>query len=670
VIEPPLQRRAPLPPQLTRRVGVLGGIAFVLFAVIVFRLWYLQVLTSPQNSAVATANVERSIPIPAQRGTILDANGGVLATSRVGAAVGIIADDLPGPAGTTPAERRARDLATKPLYDRLARVLGMHASDIRRIVDGQTTPGYQPAVIKSDISTYARTYISERPQLFPGVVEYSVNLRDYPEGDIGSVALGEIGPISKAELSGASYKGVKAGATVGQSGLELAYQHYLQGVNGTEHVQVDAAGYPTGHTRTTAPIPGDELQTSLDLGLEREGYAAIDHASAVARHNGDPAGRGGFFAMDPFTGRVLAVGSVPTYNANDFATPPSTAEWAQLTNPVTAPLVDRAVDSVYPTGSTFKPITALAALNAGLITAQTTQGGGPCVQISNLCLHNSGGADLGNLDLVQALTQSEDTYFYIVGKAANGADGNGHSIQTTARALGLGRAPGVDLGGGGAAGLIPDAKVLSDFNTTYLAAHCDGTKPKPAFAHAALSVTACTQGYFYPAWTVGQNVLLATGQGYLQASPAQMAIAYSAIVNGGRVWSPRIGEKILTPTGQLQQELPAPRSTPVDVPPAYRALIMDGLHGAAQSPSGTSDAVFGNFPLPVYGKTGTAVRNGQKDQSWYICYVPDGSKSIVLAVTIEQGGFGAAAAAPAARLMLSQWFGIRKQFVAGNSTDR
>jgi penicillin-binding protein 2 len=149
-----------------------------------------------------------------------------------------------------------------------------------------------------------------------------------------------------------------------------------------------------------------------------------------------------------------------------------------------------------------------------------------------------------------------------------------------------------------------------------------------------------------------------------------MAIAYSAIVNGGRVWSPRIGEKILTPTGQLQQELPAPRSTPVDVPPAYRALIMDGLHGAAQSPSGTSDAVFGNFPLPVYGKTGTAVRNGQKDQSWYICYVPDGSKSIVLAVTIEQGGFGAAAAAPAARLMLSQWFGIRKQFVAGNSTDR
>ncbi|MGH2849595.1 MAG: penicillin-binding transpeptidase domain-containing protein, partial [Solirubrobacteraceae bacterium] len=603
------------------------------------------------------------------RGTILDRNGSVLATSRVGAAVGIIADDLPGPAGTTAADKRAQDIARAPLYRRLARVLGMRASDIRAIVNGETTPGYQPAVIQSDISTYARTYISERPQLFPGVVEYSVNLRDYPQGDIGSVVLGEQGPISKGELSSATYKGVKPGVTVGQSGLELAYQHYLQGVDGTEHVQVDAAGYPTGHTRTTAPIPGDELQTSIDLGLEREGYAAIDHASAVARHNGDPAGRGGFFAMDPFTGRVLAVGSVPTYDANDFDTPPSTALWARLTNPVTSPLVYRAVNSVYPTGSTFKPITALAALNAGLITASTSQGAGSCVTISDRSFCNSGSTNYGDENLVGALTVSEDTYFYLVGAAANGLDGQGHSIQNTARELGLGRSPGIDLGGG-ASGLIPDAKVRQDFNTAYVAQHCKGTKPKPAFAHESLSITACAQGYFYPAWTVGQNVGLATGQSYLQASPAQMAIAYSAIVNGGRVWSPRIGEKILTPTGQLQQELPPPTSTHADVPPASRALIMDGLHGAAQSPQGTSDAVFGNFPLPVYGKTGTAVRNGQKDQSWYVCYVPDGSKSIVLAVTIEQGGFGAAAAAPAARLMLSQWFGIRKQFVAGTSTDR
>jgi penicillin-binding protein 2 len=668
VIEPPLQRRAPLPPQLTRRVGVLGALVFVLFAIIVFRLWYLQVLTSPQNAAVATANVERSVPIPAPRGTILDANGNVLATSRVGAAVGIIADDLPGPAGSSAADARARYLAREPIYDRLARVLGMHVSDIRRIVDSETTPGYQPAVIQADISTYARTYISERPQLFPGVVEYSVNLRDYPQGDIASAPLGEIGPITSKQLGTAPYKGVKAGATVGQSGLELAYQHYLQGVDGTEHVQVNAAGYPTGRTRTTAPIPGDELQTSLDLGLEREGYAAIDHASAVARRNGDPAGRGGFFAMDPFTGRVLAVGSVPTYDANDFATPPSTAEWARLTDPITTPLVDRAVDSVYPTGSTFKPITALAALKAGLITAQTSQGNGSCVQISDRSFCNSGSTDYGDKDLVGALTVSEDTYFYLVGAAANGLDGDGHSIQTTARELGLGRSPGIDLGGG-APGLVPDKKVLEDFNTSYLAQHCDGSKPKPAFAHTSLVVTACAQGFYYPPWTVGQNVGLATGQGYLEASPAQMAIAYSAIVNGGRVWSPRVGEKILTPSGQLQQELPPPTYTRADVPSAYRALIMEGLHGAAQSPAGTSYAVFGNFPLPVYGKTGTAVRNGQKDQSWYVCYVPDGSKSIVIAVTIEQGGFGAAAAAPAARLMLSQWFGIRKQFIAGTSPD-
>ncbi len=179
----------------------------------------------------------------------------------------------------------------------------------------------------------------------------------------------------------------------------------------------------------------------------------------------------------------------------------------------------------------------------------------------------------------------------------------------------------------------------------------------------------CAQGYYYPPWTIGQNVGLATGQGYLEASPMQMAVAYSAIVNGGTVWKPQIAEAIRSASGALVQQLPAPdvmRHVPID--PYYRSLVMRGLHEAAQTPAGTSYAVFGNFPKTVYGKTGTAVHAGQADQSWYVAFVPDGARSIVIAATIPQGGFGAAAAAPAVRLMLSEWFGLHGTWSPGAST--
>ena len=329
-------------------------------------------------------------------------------------------------------------------------------------------------------------------------------------------------------------------------------------------------------------------------------------------------------------------------------------------------LNDTAVDAYYPTGSTFKPITALGALRVGLITAQTRQGGGAAVHISNKYFHNSGGADMGNLDLVQALARSEDTYFYLVGAAANGPTGNGHAIQNEARWLGLGSSPGIDLPGGGSAGLVPDRAVIDRINAQKLLEYCDGTRVKPAYAHNALAVNTCSQRFYDPPWTVGQNVGLATGQSYLEASPLQMVVAYSAIANDGTVWQPQIGMQVLSPSGKPVQQLQAPAHRHVAISAADRAVVLQGLHDAAQSPSGTSYAVFRGFPYTVYGKTGTAVvATPGGDQSWYVCYVPDGSKSIVLAVTVEHGGFGAAAAAPAARLMLSQWFGLPRVFLPG-----
>jgi len=672
VIEAPLQRRAPLPPQLTRRVGVLGVVALALFGIIAFRLWYLQVLTGTQNAALATANVVQPIPIPAPRGNILDASGNVLATSSNAIQVSIVKDELP-PEGTQ----------REDLYKRLAHVLGLSWQQVRtKVQTGVVAPGYAPTPI-GYVDTQKLAYLAERKRFYPGVVETSVPVRDYPQGDIGAVLLGQVGAItgpskgSPGEIGTARYKGVSANSIVGQSGLEAQYQPYLQGIPGEDKVEINASGYPTGAQRKPiVPTAGDQLVTSIHLGLEREGYAATSHAMSAARALHNPATAAAFVAMDPFSGQVYAAGSLPTYDANDFATGISTSAYTQILD--SSALNDRAINGLYPTGSTFKPITALAALGAGVITPQTLAGSGSCyttgtgTAAKSFC--NSGGANYGNQDLVGALAVSEDTFFYPLGSALNG-NGKDLALQDEARSLGLGSSPGIDLPGGGYAGIVPDYRYVDTVNKTDWTQFCQGAegtlgaRPKPAYASKQLAITGCAQGQF-DYWTVGQDILLSTGQGFLEATPLQMAVAYSAIVNGGKVWAPQIATQILSPDGQVVQQLPPPRvRNTVPMNPAYRAAVMAGLRAAAQSPSGTSDAVFGSFPRPVYGKTGTAQHTGQADQSWYVAYAPDAKRPIVIAVTIEKGGFGAAAAAPAVRLMLSQWFGIKKQFIAGTNPD-
>jgi len=173
------------------------------------------------------------------------------------------------------------------------------------------------------------------------------------------------------------------------------------------------------------------------------------------------------------------------------------------------------------------------------------------------------------------------------------------------------------------------------------------------------------------AWSTGDNVNLSIGQGDLLASPLQMAVAYSTITNGGKVVRPHLGLEVDDGEGRLIQEIDPPASRRVRIPPAFRNAIMSGLHAAASAPGGTSADVFAGWPqgrLPVFGKTGTAQRPaGQRDQSWYVCYFPNRTRPIVVAVTIEGGGFGAEAAAPAARLILSKWFGVKSKFIAGKS---
>ncbi|HEX2703585.1 MAG TPA: penicillin-binding transpeptidase domain-containing protein [Solirubrobacteraceae bacterium] len=647
MIERPVERRAPLPAVLGRRVELLGLLACVLLAVIAFRLWYLQVLTGRKDVALANANVVRKIAIPAPRGLILDRDGQVLAGVRSAAVAAIACDELPASSA-----RRTR------LYGQLASVLKLPARQIAKAV----TPcdSVAPITIEADIPSAALIYLAEHKADFPGLIEEQAEVRDYPYDSMAAQALGYVGQLSAQDLATGNFKGVPAGDIVGQDGLEYQYDHYLLGTNGTQRVQVNAAGAPTGKSlRPIEPLAGDNLETSLDLGLEQEGMSALEEAMTLAHHNGYPGTAAAFVAIDPRNGQVLALGSLPSYNPNVLSQPfISTSEYrAQAAGDS---FVDRASAAAFPTGSTFKPIAALAGLESGLITPSTLLGNTPadgCVTISRELFCNSAGADYGANDLDTALEISEDTYFYDLGAEANA---HGDVIQGVARLLGLGGTTGLDLPGE-ISGDVPDAAWVEQQDARYRAVNC---------AHGKHGLD-CPNGPY--TWTIGQNVQLATGQGYLLATPLQMAVAYSAIANGGYVVTPHIGLAVETPGGKLLQRLPAaPRRALPAAYDRYLPTILAGLHLAAQGSSGTSDDVFGSFPRPVYGKTGTAQTNTnpKDDQSWYLAYAPDAKRPIVVAVTVEQGGFGDEAAAPAARLILSKWFGLPERVVRGTSTSR
>jgi penicillin-binding protein 2 len=282
----------------------------------------------------------------------------------------------------------------------------------------------------------------------------------------------------------------------------------------------------------------------------------------------------------------------------------------------------------------------VAALQSGIITPDTVIDDPGSVTIGNIKFSNAGGAAHGAVALRQAIQVSSDVFFYKMGAQLNGVSGD--PLQRYARKLGIGRRTGIDIPG--------------EFK---------GLLPTPQWRDRLFKERKTDRP-----WTVGDNVNLAVGQGDLQATPLQMATAYSTVVNGGRVPRPHVGYEVEDAAGRTLQEIDPGAARHVRISPGNRQAILDGLRMAAGSAGGTSADVFRGFPRPVYGKTGTAERPGQQDQSWYVCYVPDGKRSIVVAVTIERGGFGAEAAAPAARLILSQWFGVRKKLVRGASRTR
>lgn len=602
--------------RLALRLAVFGGFAVVLFAILFLRLWLLQVVDGETYLAEAKNNRTRSFRTSAPRGKILDRNGEVLVANRTSLALQVNPRKLPA----DPAERRAE----------LSRLADLTHSTLKRLrktmhEELKLAPA-APVTLRRDVGHYLVYYLQENQERFPGVEVQRVFVRAYLDGTLAAHVLGNVGEISEDELKDRRYRGLLPGDEIGQDGVEDTYDAFLRGRPGLTRIQVDALGEPTPNGRLVdkPPAPGNNLKLTIDEDVQAAGEAGLAEY-----------GSGAFVTMDVHTGEILGLGSSPTFEPALFTRPLTQAQVDETYRNPAAPLADRAIAGLYPTGSTFKLITALAALEEGAIGPADVIEDGGSITVGGQPFQNAGGVALGPVDMARALAVSSDVYFYLLGNEMWDTGG----LQRWAHRLGIGRPTGIDLpAGSDSEGLLPSQAWRNKL-------YEEGGTDRP--------------------WSAGDNIQLATGQGDLQANPLQMAIAYATLGNGGTVVTPHVGKEITDAQGRVLKEFAPPARRQVKIDPEHRRVILEGLHDAAQSPEGTSYEWFGNFPVPVAGKTGTAQRVGQADQSWYLVLAPYPDPKVVTAVTIEEGGFGAESAAPIALAILEAYFDKRAAGTAG-----
>jgi len=637
-------------PQLALRLGILGAVALIAFGILFFRLWALQVLSGPQYLRAALDNQVRTVRVEGQRGEIFDRNGKPLVGNVPGTAVQVWPANLPKTWPARLAElRQLSHVLRVPLRQLLV--------DIKRRGNDPITP----VTVRESVNRDAPIlYLAEHRTQFPGVEIADTYLRSYNYGTAAAPLLGYVSEVSPQQLKRLGRFGYQAGDTIGQGGLESVYDRYLRGQDGLKQLTVDSLGHPRSNfVWTRLPKPGQSIRLTLDLKLQRAAEDAIRYGIGLAyAHQQYQADGGAIVALDPRDGSILAMASDPTYDprvytgrvtAKRLAAAGLTGATAKEMN---YPGLNRAIDGVYPAGSTWKPVTALAALETHTISSSTelpctpdfsvpNQFGGPPQVFKNV--------DPGinaMMNLPTALEVSCDTWFYRVGyDFYNAPPSAGHPLQDWAAKFGFGRHTGVDVG--------PESS---------------GLLPTPEWRRRTFTrKTDPTNWQIDREWKPGDSVQLAIGQKDLLVTPLQMARFYALLANGGKLVKPHLVQDVVEAGGGKSPPRvthrfipPAPQSVGLD--PSYLAVVQDGLYQATHGPNGTSQSVFGNFDPTIAGKTGTAQKNpntDQLDQSWWCGYGPANSTEppkLVVCAIIENGGFGADAAAPAALKVFQQFF--------------
>jgi penicillin-binding protein 2 len=637
--------------QMVFRIGILGFLVLAAFGVLFFRLWALQVLSGTQYLQAAENNQLRTLRVEAKRGPIVDRFGRAIVQNRAGTAVRIWPADLPKKGAYAELKR-------------LSGILEVPLSDVTAQIKKHRGDPLAPVTVKEDITNSEALYLMERQSEFPGLELPYVYLRTYPYGDLAAQLLGHIGEISPEELK--ERHGYRAGDRIGQGGIEASYDKFLRGKPGESQLRVDALGRPTSAiVPNNVPLNGYQVRLTLDAKLQRATQGALAFGIELAQKNDNwAADAGAIVALDPRDGAIRALASFPTYRPDVFVGRAKKDALEPLLDQHAAeeanyPALNRATAGLYPPGSTFKPVTALAAMQEHILAPYDTL---PCtgkVTIAKQVFRNWNPYANESMNLRTALAESCDTYFYEVGKRFYDLPADrGQPLQRWARTFGFGESTGIDVGPE-EPGLVPTIKWRRQ---TYRA-EIDRI------------------------WKPGDSVQLAIGQKDIQVTPLQMARFYALLANGGKLVTPHLVSSIEqtqqkgSPTGPLVLRRFSRPVTELNVDPGALSVVRDGLYEATHAASGTSSGVFGHYPIGIAGKTGTAERvvdlgNGWMptfDTSWWCGWGPFAPSAtlepLVVCAMIENGGFGGEAAAPAALKVFETHFGKKAGFVQAEQAD-
>jgi penicillin-binding protein 2 len=610
-------------PEMRRRAKFFAFITVGVFVAILGRLFYLQVIQGDSFYRLTSDSIVRTELLPAVRGQIRDRKGKVLATVRPSYNLYV-----------TPR------LLTSEAFARLRTTLGMNgdeAMDVWERVQGTAPDGAgstspptrdreRPVLLAEDISREAMAAIETGLDI-PGVKIVSVPRRSYPQGALAAHVLGYMNEVSADELRAKKDEGYRAGDLIGRTGIERQWEGYLRGRAGFQKIVVDRHGLPKPdiHEITDGPVaqaavPGNHVVLTLDLDTQRIAERALRGASAAAA-----------VVMDVDTGRVLALVSKPGFDPNEMSGHLTADAQQRILTDRFHPLRDKTLNETYFPGSTFKAVSALAALEDKLVTPEERTKCNGSYEIGRRRFHCT--KTHGVVALYDAIVQSCNVYFYTLGARPGMMD----RLAKYAGDLGLGAPTGLGINGE-EGGFVPTEQWYREQKIQ---------NPK-------------AEGF-----QVGQALNAVIGQGSTRVTLVQMATLYAAIANGGKLWLPQIVDHVEAPDGQVLEEF-APRvRREITVSPENLAFVRQALVGVVNEPKGTAFKAR-STDVEVAGKTGTAQVHGRHadtvgtyegtEHAWFVGFAPAGRPKIAFAVLVEHGGHGGEVAAPVAMEIVDNYF--------------
>ena len=582
-----------------RKFEVLLWLISICLAMLVVRMWYLQVIKGDDLRAKSESNRIRIHEVKSLRGIIFDRNGNILSNNQPSYDLAIV----PG---------NTRDV--REIVAQLEKIYAREGLDSH--IDESTIDRARSLVqmkLEKSISWEEIALVETNGIDLPGVAVDVVPVRRQLLGMAGAHLLGYVNEISPEELKNDTTGIYKQGDRVGKSGVERMFDRYIRGVSGGEHIEVNAAGRKVRVLGKVDPVAGCNLTLTIDAELQKTAWEALEGKT------------GSVVAIDPRDGSVLALVSRPAYDPELFNKKMSREVWESLTRDPMRPLENKAIAGQYPPGSTFKMIMAIAALEEGTITPETKfqcSGSFPFGNHTFRCWQKKGH---GTVNLHRAIVQSCDVYFYNVGRLL-GID----KIAEYSRLFGLGSLTGVPLPGE-KEGLVPSQE----------------WKLKR----------------FKDKWHAGETISASIGQGFGTVTPLQLANAYATLANGGDIYVPRIVSRIETWDGRLVQEFAPTKKASIKLDAKKMELVKQALWGVCNEPGGTAGAlrrkeadVCGKTGtaqvISAKGLGSRAMEYKYRDHALFVCFAPKNDPRIAIAIIVEHGGHGSSAAAPIARKMI------------------